>query len=286
MEKEYTDKEKIELINKRMKEVEEEKEKLRKKFRKLLSEYKYTIEEGEVFENAFNLLCWEHIFINECRLDSHTLELAKLVRFFKICEIEKNTYKITSTKGQTQKVEISDLELIYDIYQKLEEELYMKIYHKNVYNIDKDSEIRDLCEGIFKYGDLREYFKKRLSIEDIDKFIKFLELQKDFKLTDSMIIGINIKQLLIDIDSLGIIEKKQTKLYSFIYDLLVLRGKRVYKGEGMRGDIGKDKREYVRDCLRALERRDTKISCFEEELEEMLNEDIIARYVFGKGIKN
>ena len=276
MEKEYTEKEKIELINKRMEEVEQVKKELKEKFLELLKEYSYTELEGEdVLDKAFNLLCWERFSKPLCEVDEYTLELAKLVRLFKVCGIENKTYKITSTaKGQTAKVEIGSY-LVEELFFFLEREFYKKIYKK-------EESLESIGEGLHKYGDVATYIKNRFTIESLDKFIEFLEFEKLYKYSETQHTAYKILKLLRDIEELGIKEGKQTRLYSFVYDLLVLRGEKGSKGRGLSGDVGKDKREYIRDCLRSLKKRVMGFDNLNVNFNKMIDkEEIIKKYLYG-----
>lgn len=276
----YLDEDKRKLINQRMEEVRRYREELKKKFKALLEEYSYTqIINIDTFENAFQLLCVEHLSVFECYIDNELLELAKMMRFY--LQIDKTSCVLSGTiKGQSIKTNFSE-PIITDLFIHTERTLFEKIYRR-IPDYKDIAEVRNnggLEKGIFE-------------VEELNKLIEFLEFCKKIeKWGFNLKMAHKISQLLCDIESIGIKEKGQTKLYSFVYDLLILRKEGIsmgneYRGfedigSGFSGIIGKEKKDKIKYSLKTKNIRNKKIEESESTFKKFLKEKLVEIYVLG-----
>lgn len=206
---------------------------------------------------------------NESERDAECIELAKFIKFIKLCGGENNQYLIQSTnKGISEKINISG-DLLKLLLLSAERELSYKLaYGRGEFSgnhganvIYEENSSDEVMSKMF--ANLRENYHKlskhRYNLEELNNIIE--EINKDnsgyydFRRTEELgWISINI---LYELNHYGInqTEHTQRKLNSFVYDTLVIEEVESDMGKGFIGDIGKGKSEKIRDYIKAYKKR-------------------------------
>lgn len=207
--------------------------------------------------------------------NSECLELAKFVRFIKLCGGENNQYLIQSTnKGIAEKINISGY-LLKLLLLSAERELSFKMMYERgefigntehdanvIYDEDyKDEEMSKILASLRE--NYHKHSKHRYNLKELNNIIE--EGKKgnsgyyDFRRTEKLgWMSINILGVLYNY-GIKQTELTQTKLYSFVYDTLVIRGVESDKGKGFSGVIGAEKKTKVRDYIKAYIKRYDKL---------------------------
>ena len=214
----------------------------------LLEEYSY----GKLNEEEISRLFKVSLDFNTKQINEEESELAKFLKFIELCG-EEGEYKIQSTikenregkiKGTKEQITISG-HIISMFYLFIEREL-------NILT-------KDCCNHAYFRENYETCYRHRFSLDELNAIIEDSERKNKgtYLLSKNENVGLQALSISEELDKFHICKPKEPKrkLYSFIYDLFVIRNIVNNIGRGYKGDIGKEKAEYIRNCIKAYKKK-------------------------------
>lgn len=201
--------------------------------------------------------------IEDCIIGGNNRQIAELIKFLRSCE--GSPLKISSTIQNPYKGQVKGSNLSFNLNDKYTL-LYLEQFLNTILEENQDGLYQfefnwNFKEPIKHYKGIApcyeteedSFFTEPYTDEELDKIIEY-EKEKESnqpKLTKNGKIGRICYSFYKALKLQGILGNNKTKDYSFIYDILVIRGKANDIGKGFSGTIGKEKYQTIRNWINA-----------------------------------
>lgn len=202
----------------------------------------------------------EYINVTDGYINSQTLELVKLIQFLRKCKngCLELTGKITQPNKDEVKGTEAHMKLTGHSINLLESfaDTWLEVDQASLLHDGLDIEPKELL-----YGETLPFIEPHTD-EELKRVEDILCVKP--KGAKSHTKNGKLGQLANDIDAVfesheGYKDMTNTKKYSFIYDLMLMAGftgKAGHLGKGFKGDIGREKAQYIRNWLKAFQSRE------------------------------
>lgn len=188
-------------------------------------------------------------------------ELPLLIQFLRTCEGSALEIKGTITKPKGKQVKGTELTTTISNQQFL---TWLELFVNTWFESQQDGLFQhefgwDFKQPLPVYEDEQDsFFTDPYSDEEISQIIDYYDkLEKSYlKYSKNGELG-RLANRIVDLMQPVCMDWTQTKLYSFVYDIMLLgkcTGKECITEEGFSGDIGREKAQQVRNWLQAYNR--------------------------------
>lgn len=231
----------------------------KEQFQKLAEYYGYTL--SNVVINRTLLLGFPGDVVEDCIPSGNNKQIAELIKFLRSCDgnplkisgIIKKPYK-GQVKGSNISFNLNDKHTLYYLEQFLNTilERNQDGFYQYKFGWNFKEPIK-YYKGTAPYYEIEEdsFFTEPYTDEELDKIIKYEKERNQLKLTKNGKLGRACYYLYSALEKQGILGNSKTKDYSFIYDILVIKGKANDVGEGFSGTIGKEKYQTIKNWINA-----------------------------------
>lgn len=192
-------------------------------------------------------------------------EFAKLIQLLRACKGSALEIKGTITKPKGKQLKGTELTTTISNQEFL---TWLEVFVNTWLEREQDGLFQYVFDWYFKQpltlrrGQAQEqhpFFTDPYSDEEISQIIDFYDkLEKHYsKFTKNGELGRIANRIVTIIIKSACIDWTQTKLYSFVYDIMLLgkfTGKECITSKGFSGDIGREKSQQVRNWLQAFNR--------------------------------
>ena len=202
-------------------------------------------------------------------IETNRKELAKLIKFLRECEGSQITLEglITKPQGKNIKNTYSTTQIADRYFLTMFEQLantWLEREQDGVFQYLFNWDFKQPVKYINKDGEeeFDRFFTEPYSDQEIDQIISYYDSQEKErkKRSISVILG-RLANRIISFIEPATKEWTQTKLYSFVYDVMLIGkcvGKVAITEEGFSGDIGRDKSQQVRNWIQAFKKLSAK----------------------------
>lgn len=212
----------------------------------LLEEYSYR----KLNEDEISKLFIVSLDINTCKVNSDKLDLATFIKFLYLCGRGEGEYKITSTIKDTEEGKVKGTK----------EEIIISGYLVDMLHIFAEMKLNSIIKDYYNQPYIRENYedyRHEFTYKELNTIINDTKKKNEgsYNLSRNEELGLQTLSIIRELDILNIPKKPKRKLYSFIYDLLVIREEVNDIGKGFSSIIGKEKAEYIRNCIKAYNKK-------------------------------